>query len=80
MQFSIMSCVGNIFVVGRKFSFLIEKGKVMDFIDLIENMIIGRAEEEGRNINDVMDSVIWELQVRDQEGVYREMDARYGEE
>ncbi len=52
----------------------------MDFIDLLENMIIGRAEEEGRDINDVIDSVIWEFQVRDQEGVYKEMDEerKYG--
>ena len=48
----------------------------MDFIDLLENMIIGRAEEEGRDVNDVIDSVIWEFQVRDQEGVYREMDEK----
>lgn len=52
----------------------------MEFIDLLENMIIGRAEEEGRDINDVIDSVIWEFQVRDQEGVYKEMDEerKYG--
>ena len=34
-------------------------------------MIIGRAEEEGRDIEDVLDSVIWEFQVREQEGAYR---------
>lgn len=43
----------------------------MEFIDLLENMIVGRAEEEGRNIEDVLDSVIWEFQVREQEGAYR---------
>lgn len=52
----------------------------MDFIDFIEGLIVGKAEEEGRDINDVVDSVIWELQVRDQEGVYREMDAAHDDE
>ena len=46
----------------------------MNLVDFIECMIIGQAEEEHRDVNDVLDSVIWELQVRDQEGVYKEMD------
>lgn len=42
----------------------------MEFIDLIESLIVGKAEEEGKDVNEVVDEVIWNLQVREQEGEY----------
>lgn len=44
----------------------------MEFIDFIEGLIVGKAEEEGKDVNEVMDEVIWNLQVREQEGEYNE--------
>ena len=45
----------------------------MNIVDMIEWAVIGQAVEQDRDVNDVMDSVIWELQTRDQEGIYRQM-------